>query len=67
MDRGAGGIERNLRSGGFEYSDADSDNSGDDNDDSGISLVGRLRREGRVLLGRSGRRRRRREANAGRR
>ncbi|KAJ8529831.1 hypothetical protein K7X08_036666 [Anisodus acutangulus] len=67
LDRGAGGIDRTLPIGGFEYSDEDSDNSGDDNDDSGISLVGRLRREGRVLLGRSGRRRRRREANAGRR
>lgn len=67
LDRGAGGVDRNLPIGGFEYSDDDSDNSGDDNDDSGMSLVGRLRREGRVLLGRSGRRRRRREANAGRR
>uniref|UniRef100_K4B225 Uncharacterized protein n=1 Tax=Solanum lycopersicum TaxID=4081 RepID=K4B225_SOLLC len=64
LDIGAGGVDRNLPIGGFEYSDDDSENSGGDNDDSGMSLVGRLRREGRVLLGRSGRRRRRREANA---
>ncbi|KAA8545542.1 hypothetical protein F0562_020326 [Nyssa sinensis] len=43
-----------------QYSDSDVDNDG-------ISLVGRLRRRGRVLLGRSGRRRRRREANGERR
>lgn len=55
--------------GGFDSSDHDSDSDdgggsgGGDNDD--MSLVGRLRRQGRVLLGRSGRRRRHGEANGG--
>ncbi|CAK9151205.1 unnamed protein product [Ilex paraguariensis] len=52
----------------FDSSDQDSDGGGDNDDDddanTGMSLVGRLRRQGRVLLGRSGRRRRRRETNA---
>ncbi|XP_050210302.1 uncharacterized protein LOC126660705 [Mercurialis annua] len=49
-------------------SDDDNDNDNDsDNDhgDGGLSLVSRLRRHGRVLLGRSGRRRRQREADGG--
>ncbi|KAK2992812.1 hypothetical protein RJ640_009109 [Escallonia rubra] len=54
---------------GFDSSDQDSDSdNGDNNDDGsngGMSLVNRLRRQGRVLLGRSGRRRRRRGANGG--
>ncbi|KAJ7946656.1 Protein of unknown function (DUF1644) [Quillaja saponaria] len=55
--------------GGLELSDQDDDSGGYNNevDDGGISLVSRLRHHGSVLLGRSGRRRRRREANTGRR
>ncbi|WCJ24670.1 hypothetical protein M5689_006612 [Euphorbia peplus] len=40
---------------------SDDENSENDNDDGGLSLVSRLRRHGTVLLGRSGRRRRHRE------
>ena len=43
-------------------SDQDDDNFSNDDDGGNISLVSRLRRHGRLLLGRSGRRRRRREA-----
>ncbi|KAL7205880.1 hypothetical protein ACSBR2_018739 [Camellia fascicularis] len=48
---------------GFDLSDQDSDSDSDDDHgaNEGMSLVGRLRRQGRVLLGQSGRRRRRRE------
>ncbi|XP_009801715.1 uncharacterized protein LOC107778819 [Nicotiana tabacum] len=67
LDGGVIGMEHNHSRGGFDYSDEDMDSSGEDNHDNGISLAGRLRREGRVLLSRSGRRRRHREANAGRR
>ncbi|CDO97521.1 unnamed protein product [Coffea canephora] len=63
---------RTSRIGSFDYSDQDSESDNDDN--AGIprasdrlSLVNRLRSQGRVLLGRSGRRRRRREANRSRR
>lgn len=59
------GVRHSSPVGGFGSSvqDSDSDSSDDDHGDSGgISLASRLRREGRVLLGRSGRRRRRREA-----
>ncbi|KAI9397281.1 hypothetical protein POPTR_003G021800v4 [Populus trichocarpa] len=54
---------------GLGLSDEDDDNNiNDDNgDDSGMSLVSRLRRHGRMLLGRSGRRRRRREGIGGQR
>lgn len=45
---------------GFDYSDQESN---DVEDEHGMSLAGRLRRHGRVLLGRSGRRRRLRELN----
>ncbi|GKV23852.1 hypothetical protein SLEP1_g33540 [Rubroshorea leprosula] len=50
---------------GLGFSDEDNDNASNNNedDDGGISLVSRLHRQGRVLLGRSGRRRRRRQAN----
>ncbi|KAF5444113.1 hypothetical protein F2P56_036617 [Juglans regia] len=51
--------------GGLDSSDQDDNNNSNDDgggDDGGMSLVSRLRRHGRVLLGRSGRRRRRREA-----
>ncbi|KAL5564052.1 hypothetical protein UlMin_033799 [Ulmus minor] len=62
---------------GIESSEQDDDDDGeshdgDDNDDGiggdggDMSLASRLRRHGRVLLGRSGRRRRRRETNGGR-
>uniref|UniRef100_A0A5B7AWR3 Uncharacterized protein n=1 Tax=Davidia involucrata TaxID=16924 RepID=A0A5B7AWR3_DAVIN len=54
LDGGADGFHRTTPVNGFDSSDQYSD---------GISLVGRLRRQGRVMLGRSGRRRRRREAN----
>lgn len=48
--------------------DSDDDGDGDgDGGNEGMSLVNRLRRQGRVLLGRSGRRRRRREATGERR
>lgn len=56
--------------GELDISDEDNDNDeyneGDDDDVDGVSLVSRLQRHGggRVLLGRSGRRRRRREAHA---
>ncbi|XP_002528624.2 uncharacterized protein LOC8274868 [Ricinus communis] len=47
---------------------SDDDNDGDnDHGDGGLSLVSRLRRHGRVLLGRSGRRRRHRETSGGQR
>ncbi|XVF45727.1 hypothetical protein PTKIN_Ptkin02bG0229700 [Pterospermum kingtungense] len=48
-------------------SDQDDDNLSNDDEDNGgnISLVSRLRRHGRLLLGRSNRRRRRREAIRG--
>ncbi|XP_011008696.1 PREDICTED: uncharacterized protein LOC105114009 [Populus euphratica] len=54
---------------GLGLSEEDDDNNiNDDNgDDSGMSLVSRLRRHGRMLLGRSGRRRRRREGIGGQR
>ncbi|KAL3620881.1 hypothetical protein CASFOL_035793 [Castilleja foliolosa] len=50
-----------------DYLDQDGgENEDDDGDnDDGTSLVGRLRRQGRVILGRSGRRRRNREVNGG--
>ncbi|ESW31021.1 hypothetical protein PHAVU_002G202300 [Phaseolus vulgaris] len=52
----------------LDISDEDNDNDGryNEGDDGGVSLVSRLRRHGggRVLLGRSGRRRRCREARA---
>ncbi|GFY94756.1 hypothetical protein Acr_10g0001410 [Actinidia rufa] len=41
------------------------DSDGQDDDGGGISLVHRLRRQGRILLGRSGRRQRQREASGG--
>jgi len=52
----------------YDSSDRESDDHDDDDgggDSGGLSLVHRLRRQGRILLGRSGRRRRRREAGAG--
>lgn len=63
------GIRHTTPVGGAESSDQDDDNeSHDDDDDNGggdMSLASRLRRHDRVLLGRSGRRRRRRELNGG--
>ncbi|GMI87980.1 hypothetical protein like AT1G68140 [Hibiscus trionum] len=50
--------------GGLGYANQDDDGFNDDG--SNMSLVSRLRRHGRVLLGRSGRRRRRRETFGGR-
>ncbi|KAL7001993.1 hypothetical protein U1Q18_003141 [Sarracenia purpurea var. burkii] len=65
LDGSSVGFRRASPIGGFDLSDQDSD--GRDDDGGGISLVHRLRRQGRILLGRSGRRRRRREAGGGRR
>ncbi|KAL0293743.1 UNVERIFIED_CONTAM: hypothetical protein Scaly_2576400 [Sesamum calycinum] len=70
LDRGLMRLSRESTVGSFDFSDEDSNNDDDDNDDGsnyGTSLAGRLRRQGRVLLGRSGRRRRRRQANGERR
>lgn len=64
----AGGIRHTTPVGGAESSDQDDDNDSHDDDDDGggdMSLASRLRRHGRVLMGRSGRRRRRRELNGG--
>ncbi|XP_059653410.1 uncharacterized protein LOC132300391 [Cornus florida] len=63
FDAGATGLRHTTPVGGFDSSDQDTDSDDNgDGDNDGLSLVGRLRRQGRVLLGRSGRRRRRREA-----
>ncbi|KAK4405060.1 hypothetical protein Sango_0512500 [Sesamum angolense] len=70
LDRGLMRLSRESTVGSFDFSDEDSNNDDDDNVDGsnyGTSLAGRLRRQGRVLLGRSGRRRRRRQANGERR
>ncbi|KDP43628.1 hypothetical protein JCGZ_16915 [Jatropha curcas] len=65
MDESADGVQHAFLTGGSNSSDDnDTDN---DNGDGGLSLVSRLRRHGRVLLGRSGRRRRHREAGGGQR
>ncbi|XP_022159058.1 uncharacterized protein LOC111025499 isoform X1 [Momordica charantia] len=56
-----------LNSFGSINQDSDHGSDDDDNDNDnggGMSLVSRLRRHGRVLLGRSGRRRRHRESNS---
>ncbi|GER26713.1 hypothetical protein STAS_02365 [Striga asiatica] len=56
---GSGGQVRQDR--GFEYSDEDGEEG-----DNGMSFARRLSRQGRVVLGRSGRRRRRREMGGAR-
>lgn len=61
-DENDAGIRHTTPVGGLDFSDQDEDNDGN-NDHEGMSLVSRLRRHGRVLLNRSGRRRRRREVN----
>ncbi|KAF5448583.1 hypothetical protein F2P56_029102 [Juglans regia] len=63
-DQSAVGIHHTSPVGRLDSSDQDDYNNSDDGggDDGSVSLVSRLRRHGRVLLGRSGRRRRRREA-----
>ena len=53
-----GGIRRRSDDG-----NSDDDDDGDGDNNNGMSLVNRLRRQGRVILGRSGRRRRHRVAN----
>ncbi|KAK6156937.1 hypothetical protein DH2020_011185 [Rehmannia glutinosa] len=65
LDRGAVRLSREGTVGAFEYTDDDSDNDDDNENDAnnGTSLVSRLRSQGRVVLGRSGRRRRHREVN----
>ncbi|KAG6422023.1 hypothetical protein SASPL_118584 [Salvia splendens] len=69
LDRGSVRLHRHNAIDDLEYSDQDSENDddiGDENDEnSGSSLVGRLRRQSRVVLGRSGRRGRNREVNQG--
>ncbi|XP_057803875.1 uncharacterized protein LOC131019381 [Salvia miltiorrhiza] len=69
LDRGSMRLHRDNPIDDLEFSDQDSENDddvGNENDgNGGTSLVGRLRRQGRVLLGRSGRRRRNREVNQG--
>lgn len=61
---GTVGIRHNTPVGGSDSSDQDDDNETNDNDGDGggggMSLASRLRRHGRVVLGRSSRRRRRR-------
>lgn len=61
MDGDGVGIRHNTPVGGMDSSDQDEDdNEANDDDGGGVSLASRLRRHGRMLLGRSGRRRRRR-------
>ncbi|KAH7518788.1 hypothetical protein FEM48_Zijuj09G0208100 [Ziziphus jujuba var. spinosa] len=59
---GTVGVRHNTPVGASDSSDQDDNNEPSDNNggDGGMSLASRLRRHGRVLLGRSGRRRRRR-------
>lgn len=69
-DGGGGGVGFRQTSPVVVYDSSDQENDDHDDDDGGgdsggLSLVHRLRRQGRILLGRSGRRRRRREAGAG--
>ncbi|GAA0141423.1 hypothetical protein LIER_35391 [Lithospermum erythrorhizon] len=52
---------------GFRDSEVDSDTDDDDGGGQGNTIVDRLQREGRVFMGRGGRRRRRREPHGGRR
>ncbi|KAK4438263.1 hypothetical protein Salat_0160500 [Sesamum alatum] len=67
LDRGAMRLSRERTIDDFDFSDHDIDNDdGSENDgNNNTSLVGRLHRRGRVLLGHPGRRRRHREANRG--
>lgn len=65
-DQNAVGIRHPSPDGGLDSSDQDDNNNSDDDGGSGMSLVSRLHRHGSgVLLGRSGRRRRRRDATMG--
>ncbi|KAJ7968103.1 Protein of unknown function (DUF1644) [Quillaja saponaria] len=66
-DQSAAAFRRTTPVGGLNSSVQDGDNDRVDNEsnDDGMSLVSRLHHHGRFLLGRSGRRRRRREANTG--
>ncbi|KAJ6711392.1 FINGER/BTB DOMAIN PROTEIN putative (DUF1644)-RELATED [Salix purpurea] len=61
-DESAISIHHSSPDGGLGFSYEDDDNN---SDDGGVSLVSRLHRHGRMLLGRSGRRRRRREEGIG--
>lgn len=73
LDRGSMRLLRDNEVDDLDFSDQDSDDNDDDNGNEndgngGTSLAERLHRQGRVLLGRSGRRRRHREElNHGRR
>ncbi|GMY05213.1 hypothetical protein FCV25MIE_00452 [Fagus crenata] len=65
-DQNAVGIRHPSPIVGLDSSDQDdNNNSDDDGGGGGVSLVSRLHRQGRVLLGRSGRRRRRRDSTMG--
>lgn len=65
-NEGATGIPNTTPFSSFDFlNDEDSDDGGSDDDNGGgMSLVSRLRHHGRVLLGRSGRRRRNRETSS---
>ncbi|CAN0906537.1 hypothetical protein LINGRAHAP2_LOCUS24321 [Linum grandiflorum] len=68
-DGGSGAMRHTSPVGGLASSDEEVDHhhsyGGSADNDGGVSLVSRLRREGQVLLNRSGRRRRRREVDGG--
>jgi hypothetical protein len=64
-DQNAVGIRHPSPIVGLDSSDQDDNNNSDDDGGGGVSLVSRLHRQGRVLLGRSGRRRRRRDSTMG--
>ncbi|KAL3515598.1 hypothetical protein ACH5RR_022500 [Cinchona calisaya] len=71
LEGGIIGTSRTSPVGSFDYSDQDSESDNDDHAaivhaNDRLSLVNRLQSQGTVLLGRSGRRQRRREANRGR-
>lgn len=65
MDESDDGIRHISPVRGSNSSDINDNDSNDDNGDGGLSLVSRLHRHDRVLLGRSGRRSRHREAGEG--
>uniref|UniRef100_A0A2N9IFK7 Uncharacterized protein n=1 Tax=Fagus sylvatica TaxID=28930 RepID=A0A2N9IFK7_FAGSY len=65
IDQNAVGIRHPSPIVGLDSSDQDDNNNSDDDGGGGVSLVSRLHRQGRVLLGRSGRRRRRRDSTMG--
>lgn len=62
---GSGGLGHASSVLGLDSSDRDDGSSDENGNGGGMSLASRLRRHGRVLLGRSGRRRMHREAQRG--